>query len=204
MLHFLAGCTAIAGRVHACKRARSTLVRTRKDRMLQANTQLRLGKPRPCAPVHRAVGIGVLWISLGGGLMAGFACGAEARSTERESLLNRCWIEGVAKAGPGELKPVKDARLANLTVPPRTLQPYTPIEAARRGAIRRVVHPAPGIDGRDGRGESSSLIRVDDSEPQRRSRPAGEIPGRGTERPCSWCPFARTGRVSGGCRAWLA
>ena len=75
----------------------------------------------------------------------GQAGGAHARSTERETLLNRCWIEGVAKAGPAEGKPVKDARLANLSVPPRTLQPYTAIEAARRGAIRRVeLEPGAG------------------------------------------------------------
>ena len=63
---------------------------------------------------------------------------AHARSTERESLLQRCWIEGIAKAGPDESRPVKNARNSNLTAPIRTLQAYSPIEPARHGAIRRV------------------------------------------------------------------
>ena len=64
---------------------------------------------------------------------------ATARSTERESLLNRCWVEGIAKAGPDEARPLKNAKGANVPVPSRHLGPFTPIEAARRGAIRRVV-----------------------------------------------------------------
>jgi peptidoglycan-N-acetylglucosamine deacetylase len=63
---------------------------------------------------------------------------AEARSTERESLLQRCWVEGIAKTGPDEARPIKNAKGANLPPPVRTLQSFTPIESARRGAIRRV------------------------------------------------------------------
>lgn len=66
---------------------------------------------------------------------------ALARSTERESLLQRCWIEGIAKAGPQESRPVKlapGARNSTLAAPARSLQPFTPVEPVRRGAIRRV------------------------------------------------------------------
>ena len=63
---------------------------------------------------------------------------ADARSTERESLLNRCWVEGIAKAGPDEARPLKNAKGANVPAPGRQLAAFTPIEAARRGAIRRV------------------------------------------------------------------
>ncbi len=63
---------------------------------------------------------------------------AHARSTERESLLNRCWVEGIAKAGPDEARPVKNAKGANVSAPARPLTAFTPVEAARRGAIRRV------------------------------------------------------------------
>ena len=63
---------------------------------------------------------------------------AGARSTERESLLQRCWLEGIAKASPDEARPVRNAKGANLSAPARPLQSFTPIDAARRGAIRRV------------------------------------------------------------------
>ena len=69
---------------------------------------------------------------------AGLASGASARSTERENLQQRCWIEGIAKAGPDEARPIKNARGANAAVPSRSLQAFTPIEPDRRGAIRRV------------------------------------------------------------------
>lgn len=63
---------------------------------------------------------------------------AAARSTERESLLNRCWVEGIAKAGPDEARPLKNAKGANVPAPNKPLAGFTPIDAARRGAIRRV------------------------------------------------------------------
>ena len=67
---------------------------------------------------------------------------ADARSTERETLLQRCWIEGIAKATPAESRPVKNSPVvkgaANVTPQLRTLQSFKPVEPARRGAIRRV------------------------------------------------------------------
>lgn len=61
-----------------------------------------------------------------------------AQATERESLLHRCWIEGVRKAGPEETRPIKNVKGANLPAPVRALQSFAPIEGARRGSIRRV------------------------------------------------------------------
>jgi peptidoglycan-N-acetylglucosamine deacetylase len=65
-----------------------------------------------------------------------------ARSTERESLLQRCWIEGIAKAGPDEMRPAKNSLPAKgsaaVSAPNRSLAPFTPIEPSRRGAVRRV------------------------------------------------------------------
>ena len=71
-------------------------------------------------------------------MLAAMATPAAARSTERETLLNRCWIEGVAKAGPEESRPLKNARGANIPAPVRPLHAFSPIEPARQGAIRRV------------------------------------------------------------------
>ena len=87
---------------------------------------------------------GGLALSLAAGLSALLATAepARARSTERENLLQRCWVEGIAKAGPDEARPVKNFATAQggaiLTAPKRTLPSFSAIEPAQQGSIRRV------------------------------------------------------------------
>ena len=90
---------------------------------------MRQSNRSPAALTPAALAVAILAVAAGA---------ANARSTERESLLNRCWVEGIAKAGPEEARPLKNAKGANISAPARQLAAFSPIESARRGAIRRV------------------------------------------------------------------